>query len=230
MNSTMKRTLTAVAIGAGLLVGGQPVSQVPRAQTASMYEIKITNLTPGQSFTPILATTHTSDASIFLPGTAASSQLRTLAEDGNVGPLTTLVNAMSGTFMDVTSSGGLTGPGATSTVTVMAMGVFDRLSVAAMLIPTNDTFVGLNTALPEDGELMVAYAYAYDAGTEVNDEACASIPGPNFRECGGPGAGGSPGNGEGVVVISNGISGLRDFGLDRNWNNPVARITIQKVS
>ena len=111
----------------------------------------------------------------------------------------------------------------------MGGGTFDRLSIAAMLIPTNDTFVGVNIALPVDGTLTVVYGFAYDAGTEVNDETCASIPGPSFVECGGPGMGGAPGNGEGAVVISSGIRGIGDFGSDRDWKNPVARITIQKL-
>ena len=33
---------------------------------------------------------------------------------------------------------------------------------------------------------MKFYARAYDSGSEVNDELCASIPGPDFEECGGP--------------------------------------------
>ena len=74
------------------------------------------------------------------------------------------------------------------------------------------------------------YAYAYDAGTEINDELCASIPGPSYPECGGPGMGGSPGNGEGTIVISGSIKGGVDIGTNRDWKNPVARITIQKVS
>ena len=69
----------------------------------------------------------------------------------------------------------------------------------------------------------------YSITTEVNDESCASIPGPSYPECGGPGTGGSPGNGEGAIVISGGIHGIGDFGSDRDWNNPVAKIRIVKV-
>ena len=228
MHHFSKNAIAAAAV-ATCLVAAATVHQHALAQDAVMYEVKITNLTPGQQFTPVLAATHRSSASFFLPGTRASSELRTLAEGGDVAPLMALLNGRS-SFMDVTASAGLTGPGATAMVTVMAAGSFDRVSLAAMLIPTNDTFVGLNTALPEAGELKVAYAYAYDAGTERNDEECASIPGPNFPECAGPGGGATVGNGEGHVVISSGISGLRDFGPDRDWRNPVARVTIRRVS
>lgn len=230
MRQIMKRTVAVTVIGVGLILTGPPITEHARAQTASMYEVKITNLTQGQQFTPVLVATHTSSASLFLPGTKASTALRALAEGGDVGPLTTMANGMSSSFMDVSASAGLTGSGSTAEVMVMAAGSFDRVSLAAMLIPTNDTFVGLNAALPDDGELTVAYAHAYDAGTERNDEECASIPGPDYPECGGPGGGATVGSGEGVVIISNGISGLRDFGRDRDWKNPVARVTIRKIS
>jgi len=131
--------------------------------------------------------------------------------------------------MEVASTSGLTTPAVTRSLTLMGGGTYDRLSLAAMLIPTNDAFVGLDTALPVAGETKVVYAYAYDAGTEVNDELCASIPGPDFPECGGPGMGGSPGNGEGAIVISSGIRGIGDFASNRDWKNPVARITIYRL-
>ena len=227
----MKRLLAALALVLGFVVLGQPAADnIALAQAGSTYKVNITNLTPGQSFTPILTATHSAAASIFLPGTTASAELGTLAEEGDVAPLTSLLNSMAAAVMQVVSTSGLTTPGVTTSLTIMGGGTFDRLSVAAMLIPTNDTFVGVNTALPTDGELKVVYGFAYDAGTEVNDETCASIPGPNFVECGGPGMGGSPGNGEGAVVISYGIRGIGDFGSDRDWKNPVARITIQKLS
>jgi hypothetical protein len=48
----------------------------------------------------------------------------------------------------------------------------DRLSLAAMLIPTNDAFVALNAvSLPFPGGSLARHtALAHDAGTEVNDE------------------------------------------------------------
>jgi hypothetical protein len=223
--------MAVLALFLGLAVVGQSVTDhVAHAQAGSTYEVKITNLTPGQSFTPILAATHSSATSIFLSGTPASDQLKTLAEEGNVAPLTSLLNSMPAAVMQVVSGSGLTTPGVTASLSLMGGGTFDRVSIAAMLIPTNDTFVGINTTLPTDSTLKVVYGFAYDAGTEVNDETCASIPGPNYPECGGPGTGGSPGNGEGAVVISGGIRGIADFGSDRDWRNPVARITIQKIS
>ena len=78
--------------------------------------------------------------------------------------------------------------------------------------------------------MKVVYAYAYDAGTERNDELCGSIPGPSFVECGGSGGGAQVGDGEGVVTVHSGIHGIGDLEPSlRDWDNPVARVTIRKV-
>ena len=55
--------------------------------------MKITNVTRGQQFTPILAATHTPSVSLFQLGQPASSELATLAEEGNVAPLTAALRA-----------------------------------------------------------------------------------------------------------------------------------------
>ncbi len=226
----MKRLITVITLALSLIVIGHPANDTTAlAQSTGTYQVNITNLVPMQLFTPVLVATHNSSTTMFLPGTAASPELQALAETGDIAPLAALLNADTN-VMDVQDSGGLHGPGNTGGVFVTGSGTFNRLSLAAMLIPTNDAFVGLNTTLPADGETKVVYAFAYDAGTEVNDERCASIPGPSYPECGGPGSGGAPGGGEGMIVIHSGIRGDGDFGRNRDWKNPVARITIRKVS
>jgi len=56
------------------------------------------------------------------------------------------------------------------------------------------------------------------------------IPGPNFVECGGPGKGGVAGGGEGFVHIHSGIHGVGDLKPAlRDWNNPMALITVRRV-
>lgn len=219
--------LTTTVLALALV--GQGTHDTVLAQAGSRYEVRITNLTPGQSFTPILGATHSAAAAIFVPGTPASAELKTLAEEGNVAPLTAALNAMPASVIEVTATTGLSGPGVTRSLTLMGGGTYNRLSLAAMLIPTNDAFIGLDTALPMGSEVKVVYAYAYDAGTEVNDELCASIPGPSFPECGGPGGGGSPGKGEGAIVISSGMLGVGNFARTRDWNNPVARVVIYRL-
>ena len=227
----MKRSLFTAGLGVSLLllVTAMPLDTVFAAEEG-MYMVKVTNLTNAQRFTPVLAATHTGRARLFRPGRAATPELRALAEDGDTGPLTALLTGLPAAVRDVGSTAGLLTRGASVAFKISGGGGFDKLSVAAMLIPTNDAFVGLETTLPESGEKKVVYAYAYDAGTEQNDELCSSIPGPSFGECGGPGGGAQVGNGEGVVTVHSGIHGVGDFLPHlRDWRNPVARITIWKV-
>lgn len=196
------------------------------------YEVTITNLTRGQTFTPILVASHRAGVTLFTLGASASSQLATLAEEGDTGPLTALL-AANPLVQEVTNSGGLLPPGAATTVLVKAPGRFNHISVAAMLIPTNDGFFALNNIPGPGGHAeLTLFSPAYDAGSEVNDELCASIPGPNFAECSGPGGGGQPAGGEeGYVHIHAGMHGIGDLDASmRDWRNPVAQITIRRAS
>lgn len=204
-----------------------------RVRDGASYEVSITNLTRGQQFTPILAAAHMPDVNLFQLGKPASSELATLAEEGNVAPLTAVLRASKG-VLEVVNGNGLTEPGATTTLTVSGRGGTgaNRISVAAMLIPTNDTFFAVNgVALPRLGEMLAFTVPAYDAGSERNDELCASIPGPFFTECNGSGGGASPSGGEeGFVHISAGMHGIGNFtAAARDWRNPVARITIRRI-
>ena len=193
------------------------------------FKVTITNLTGGQQFTPLLLVSHRSPVHLFVLGAAASPQLRTLAEEGNTGPLATVLRANPG-VREVVTGTDLTNPGAAKSFTIAA-GEHERLSIAAMLIPTNDAFVAVDALnLSVESQDVTVFAPAYDAGTERNDELCSSIPGPFFLECGGPGGGAKVGGGEGFVHIHAGIHGVGDLKpAVRDWRNPVAKIVIQRV-
>lgn len=199
-----------------------------QAQRHAQYEVTITNITKGQTFTPQLVVTHKRDAAIFALGQPASEALAILAEGGDTAPLTDeLANLTTG----ATTVAGLLGPGESVSTVIAGNPRRDELSVAAMLIPTNDTFVSLDgVALPRRGE-RVYMAPAYDAGTEINDQDCSNIPGPR---CGGEGFNGA--DGEGYVHIGNGFHALTESAggevlgpLQYDWRNPVARITVRRI-
>lgn len=211
--------------------------QDPDAATAAArfggrrFEVTITNLTRGQQFTPILVASHREGVKLFTLGDQASTQLAILAEEGNTAPLAGLLSGMP-EVKDVVSGAGLTDPGKSVTLTVDAPGIFNHLSVAAMLIPTNDAFFALNGIEgPRGNKELTLFSPAYDAGSERNDELCASIPGPSFAECGGPGGGGMPAGGEeGFVHIHAGIHGIGNLTpAQRDWRNPVAKISIRRI-
>lgn len=225
----MSRRTRIVSVLTGLAMAMAWGGGTAQAQSGAQYMVTITNLTKGQTFTPFLLATHSPSTRIFAPGTIATPELRLVAEEGDTAPLAALLRR-SPDVRDIVVASGLQTPAVTATFEIGAERHTTRLSLVAMLIPTNDAFVGMNLALPTGFDPMVVDALAYDAGTEVNDERCASIPGPNFEECRGPGMGGRPGGGEGAVTVHNGIHGVGDMNRAlRDWRNPVARITVQRI-
>ena len=164
------------------------------------------------------------------PGKARRT-LPSPAEDSHVAPLKALLDGLPDVGATVAGNS-LLAPGGSITFRIQANPWRDRLSLAAMLIPTNDAFMALNAvSLPFPGGSQARYtAPAYDSGTEVNDELCKSIPGPDFAECGGPGGGVQVGGGEGFVHVHRGMHGVGDFrAAARDWRNPVAQISVRHV-
>ena len=222
----MKRLIPTILLGlmmTGILTG---VVVFAEPEPGQPFEVTITNLTRGQKFTPVLVASHQEGIKLFTLGSPASSELATLAEEGDTMPLNSDLSVRPEVW-DVATSMGLLGPGQSVTVTVEAGGKFNHFSVAAMLIPTNDGFFAINGVQgPTANQMLTLFSPAYDAGSEPNDELCANIPGP---DCGGTGL--SPGiGGEDFVHIHAGIHGIMDLQADeRDWRNPVAKITIRRI-
>ena len=192
----------------------------------STYEITITNITRGQTFTPILAASHQHGIRIFSVGQPATAELALLAESGNTVPLAERLRSTAG-VEEVTTADEPLPPGKSVTLQVSAIQA-DHVSVAAMLIPTNDTFFALNgvEAPLSEGSMSVHRSPGYDAGSEPNDELCANIPGP---VCEGQGES-TDVDGEGYVFIQQGIHGIGDLRpAERDWRNPVAQIVIRRI-
>ncbi len=188
------------------------------------YKVSITNVTKGVLFTPVLISTHSKRVALFEVGEAPSDELASLAEGGDIAPLMESLLASP----NVTSAIGSTGPlpaGETVELVINGQGR-NVLSLSAMLLPTNDTFVGLDAVrLPRYGSITY-YARAYDAGSETNDEQCISIPGP---QCGGEPF--SPNDaGEGYVYPSPGLHGEGDLSLaSYNWQGAVAKVVVTRI-
>jgi hypothetical protein len=217
MKSSFK--LLSIILSASLLA----LSTTASASDAKSYDVTITNITHGQTFTPILVVSHKRGHPLFKLGDAASDELAQVAEGGDTGPLATHLLDY-GIAYDTASSGGLLEPGKSVTVRVKVMDDFKYISVVSMLIPTNDAFFALNgvRAPKRSRTIMVP---AFDAGSEYNDELCVNIPGPVCK-----GEGYNTNGGEGFVHIHPGISGKGDLAsADYNWNNPTAKISIKRV-
>ena len=222
--------LVGVGVAAALAVSVPVFADGSDGAQIRQYEVRVTNITRGQQFTPLLTVVHNTRLSLFSLGALASTALATLAEQGDTSPLTSLLST-SPDVASVATQGGLLNPGQTRTFTVSASGNFDSLTVAAMLIPTNDAFMFVRISdLPRNGRTVAQYGIAYDAGSERNDELCSSIPGPFFSECGGPGGGASVGGGEGFVHVHAGIHGIGDLkASQRDWRNPVVSVSVRRI-
>jgi len=201
------------------------------------YEVSITNTTKGQTFTPQLVTTHTKAISLFTLGEPASMSLELLAEGGDTAPLMADIQSMPAKVGEVITVPGLLGPGESTIFEISAYKHQRFLSLAAMMLPTNDGFVALSSVKLPKKKSVSYFALAYDAGTEKNDQNCAHIPGPH---CGGAGEPHSMMSNmdEGFVYIGNGFHDLGEMDDMGNvilspvmydWNNAVALVTIKRI-
>jgi hypothetical protein len=242
----MKRTLAATAVLVvivPLLVLASAAAAEPPVAT---YEVRITNLTNGQPFTPPVVATHGAATGIFDVGAPASFALKEIAENGNLAPMLSSLAADKHVYDSDAGAAplvpaGLPGSamfGDSVTLTVSAAQGAKFLSWASMLICTNDGFTGSNSLrLPNSiGETVVAETNGYDAGTERNTEdfadivpPCQSLVGVSSGE---PGTGTSnPALAEGGVIHHHpGIAGGADLvPAIHGWTDPVAEIAVERV-
>ena len=197
-----------------------------RSGVRIVYTVEITNITKGVYFTPFLTAAHRGNLALLEVGEEASEPLAAIAEGGDIAPMIEYLESRPRLVNGLAQSEGLLAPGASVRLRLVSDSRMNSLSLASMLLPTNDTFVALNSvALPRRGS-AVFYANAYDAGSEMNDELCMSIPGP---QCGG--APFSPeDDGEGYVYPSPGIHGEGELTQSAyDWQGPVAKVVVKRV-
>jgi hypothetical protein len=231
----MKKTFCAALIAASF-------SAAPSANAVD-FDVQITNLSNGIYFTPFLIAAHPAGNNLFMVGQPASANLQAMAEGGSIAGLSADVTALGATVVE-NPAGGLLAPATSTTFNVNTDGTSnDRLSLVAMLLPTNDAFAGLNALeIPTEPGVYTFDVPAYDAGTVANDElltgggapGAAGMPADpgGLAGTGGSGAAGADANPNvhilrgslGDTVAAAGTSDL-DSGVHR-WLNPVIRITI----
>lgn len=233
----MRRNRRAALVLILALSASMAVAVAPAAATGGdvndyTYRVTVENLTDNQTLTPVVAATHKSSFRLFKTGRAASNGVQQLAENGGV-PVLADELASNGRVeaVEVIGTAPLA-PGTAATGLISTDRHHRRLSLASMLICTNDGFAGRSSMrLPGSvGHERTFYARAYDAGTEVNTEAYVDLVPPCDS------AGGSemsnPDLAENGVVrrhagIVGGIGDLTD--ADHGWDDPVMKITIERV-
>jgi len=231
----MKTSYTKIILSTALLMGTSLFS--------SEVEVKITNLTKGIYFTPLLVSAHNAEAKLFTSGEAASSALQKMAEGGDITDLATDLTGAGATNIE-NPAGALLAPGANTTATLNIDDTLgnDYLSVVAMMLPTNDGFIALNSAkIPSEAGTYVYMLNAYDAGTEANDEIINGAGTPNIAGIpaapdgtAGEGASGLTSTVEGFVHVHRGnvgdfdaTAGISDLNAQTHrFLNPVASVTV----
>ncbi len=178
------------------------------------FNVQITNLSNGIFFTPFLVVAHPVGTSLFDVGQPASASLQAMAEGGDISGLSADAQAMGATVAENPAMG-LLAPATSTNVDLNTDGTSnDRLTVLAMLLPTNDAFAGLNAiAIPTTPGTYVYDVPAYDAGTEANDELLVAGAG------GAPSVPGMPGDPGGTT----GMNGTGAAGADANPNVHIHR-------
>ena len=227
----MKRTQSIIA-GTGmmaLLLMSAAHADNQRGGTTRDYTVTITNLTPGQVFSPPVLVTHSQNVALFTLGEMASDELALVAEDGDGQPLTALASTLP-EVADAQATSAPIPPGATVEFQISSQNGFDVFSIVGMLVNSNDAFFAIDSELlPKTRRSSDVYnALAYDAGSEANNEDCAFVPGPACPADSGNAR--APDGAEGYVHVHNGIHDSADLSSAAyDWRNPVAIVKVERT-
>ncbi len=231
----MKKTMLSAAAAATALLA-QPAAAVD-------FDVRITNLSNGIYFTPFLAVAHPNGSALFEVGQPASASLQAMAEGGDISGLVADVNGLGATVVE-NPAAGLLAPTESVEFNMNTDGTSnDRLSIVAMLLPTNDAFAGLNAvAIPTEPGTYTFNVNAYDAGTEANDEilnggGAPGVPGMpadpgGLAGTGGTGAAMTDANTtvhihRGALGDTDDAAGISDLDSRvHRWLNPIVRVTV----
>ncbi|MCO4799738.1 MAG: spondin domain-containing protein [Colwelliaceae bacterium] len=196
------------------------------------YEITVSNLTYAQPMSPIAVILH-DEGNFWTIGEPSSLALETLAESGDNASFIAESIVLSGE-----SGTGMLLPGMSETIEIS---ITDNqpgyLSLATMLVNTNDAFTGINAIELNNllaGESISVTTRSYDAGTEKNSELMSTIPGPASN---GAGEGFNEmrddldkvGMHAGVVSVDDGLSSSV-LTQAHKFDNPTLRITINRLN
>lgn len=209
---------------------------------AQQIDVSISNLTQGMYYTPLLISAHTNDVSLYKLGEIASPELQMMAEGGDISGLSAMLTNANSDVIENPASG-LLAPAMTTSTSIATSDGNMYLSITAMMLPTNDGFIGLDSwPIPTEAGTYTFTLNAYDAGTEANDEIIngGGTPGVAGIPAAPGGNGGSGASGVTAVEENNKVhvhrGNLGDDDLQagksdvdntvHRWLNPVALVTV----
>jgi len=202
-------------------------------QVCKVLRLNVTNVSYKQDFSKSLITLHSlTNFELFTPGGNASVNLEMLAEGGLTHNWDVLVT--EDTFSNFSKPhfhiGNAIPAGETLTLEVLATTTNQFISMAAKMNQTNDGFAGVHLFkfnVSDDPVLEEFVGYAWDAGTEANDELAKNIIGAPFF---GQGYNASRVGGEGFISIHRGIHGIGNLTASvYDWRDPVMILTIESL-
>jgi hypothetical protein len=168
-----------------------------RAADGPGFMVRVENASGGTPFpavlTPVAWAVHDDTATLFTPGAAASEAVERIAEDGMAGPLAGELGNLSGVSSAGVQANPVNGtaegpipPGNAYEFLVMPDADHRMLSIATMVVPSNDTFLAFGPSgvalLDETGAArseadiasdIAQSLAAWDAGTELNQAGAA---------------------------------------------------------
>ena len=207
----------------------------PVVPESTMFKITLTNLTTGepgmggQIFSPPIFATHTAGIKAYEVGQPASQALVLLAENGDSSGLAALATVAGANVEALKPPEGFVVPGGSVSVVLTADAMNSSLSLATMLVSTNDAFVGVaDLALFDEAGMPISTTLnltAYDAGSEQNTERASDIPGPAYVGDLDDLNNRVPTEG-GVITPHPGILGVGQVGEDFAWTEPTAMLTV----
>lgn len=241
MNNQLKKSrntswqLAGALLLSGLYLTGCSSDDDPAPAADAMYEVTVVNATNNQPLSPVAVITHSSSFTAWTVGSAASTELEYLAEGGSNSQL---IDSLASADASTASGAAPIGPGGNETISITAgESTQTLLTVATMLVNTNDAFSGvasIDVSGLAIGDSMTMHAHIYDAGTEIDDEMAGNIPGP---VSGGTGEGFNAARSDitdtvrshgGVVSVDDGLS-TSDLDQSHRFDNPGMMITITRI-
>jgi hypothetical protein len=239
LNLNIKKSLSLCVLASTLVLSACGSSSnnnvVPEPLINKTYKITVNNVTANQPLSPATVVIHKPSYRTFRAGQAASLGIENLAEGGSNQQLLDEASADGG-FVASISGAAPIGPGGSDS---LELETGDEsgfiISVAAMLVNTNDAFVGVSSnkiAGLEVGERFSMHIPVWDAGTEANSEAAGTMPGPAD---GGEGFNASREGDANFVAIHQGVithaDGLASSVLNEShrFNNPGGLLTVERI-
>ena len=223
----------SAAVAVAFVAFAAPASATYGGDTTETYLVTVENLTQNQTLTPAVVAAHDNNFKLFRNHRPASDGLQQLSENGGVPALLAELGANGHVQSAEATTGGAIAPGASANVLITTTSGANRISVAAMLICSNDGFASVRGARTSQHRGQTTrYGAAWDAGTEINTQLFGDLVPP---------CSGNPNVGTGETnpaLAENGTvhrhRGITDGGdlspATHGFKIPVIKVTVERVA